>query len=412
MTSTIESVLRSQGPVDLLQRIDAIDMLRGFAIFGMLLVNMMVFSGAGWSEEFTGITDRTAYYVIDIVAGGKFLRLFTFLFGLGFAMQLQRAASNGVRFSSIYGRRILGLFVIGVIHALLISWTDALLAYAILACALVLFWKARPRVILVAAAICLLIPMTFAIVDSHVTTIRQQDPAVAQEMKQAETEQAAAYQEWLEAPNDADYKTMLATRWSFWRYVLTSPDWYASLLGNEFVMFLLGLYVGRRRFFEDIHAYLPSVRRMFPWLLALGAGVTGIGYGLQVAEVVSERWVPLVNLLLTVGAMLLSTAYALVIIRASVSRAWQRYLRPLADAGRMALTNYLMQSVICTFIFFEYGLGLFGQVGPAAGLVLTMGIFAGQVPLSIMWLSRARFGPVEWLWRSATYGRFQTLGRS
>ena len=388
-------------------------MLRGFAIFGMLLVNMLVFSGAAWSDQFVGIADRTAHHFIGIVAEGKFVRLFSFLFGLGFATQLQRAGSRGLRFSSIYGRRILGLFVIGVIHGLLISWTDALLAYAILACVLVMFSKARPRVILVAAAICLLIPMTFEVVESQVNTMRLQDPLGAQEMKQAEAEQAIAYQGWLEAPYDADYATMLAARWSFWRYILTSPDWYASLLGNEFVMFLLGLYVGRRRFFENLNTYLPNVRGMFPWLLTLGACVTVTGYyGLYVAEFVSETWGPVVNLLLTCGAMLLSTAYALVIIRAGLSRAWQRHLKPLADAGRMALTNYLMQSVICTFIFFEYGLGLYGQVGPAAGLVLTIGIFAGQVLVSVLWLRQARFGPVEWLWRSVTYGKLQTLGRS
>src|SRR5262249_9773424 len=88
---------------------------------------------------------------------------------------------------------------------------------------------------------------------------------------------------------------------------------------------------------------------------------------------------------------------------------WSAWLAPLATVGRMPLTNYLMQSVICTTIFHSYGLGLFGKVGPAAGLLLALAVFAAQVGYSRWWLGRFRFGPMEWLWRGMTYGRFPAL---
>jgi uncharacterized protein len=91
---------------------------------------------------------------------------------------------------------------------------------------------------------------------------------------------------------------------------------------------------------------------------------------------------------------------------------WQRRLQPLVQVGRMSLTNYLMQSVICTLIFNGYGLGYYGRLGAAAGLMLAICIFVTQVGLSVAWLSRYRFGPVEWLWRTLVYGRFPAMRRS
>jgi len=91
---------------------------------------------------------------------------------------------------------------------------------------------------------------------------------------------------------------------------------------------------------------------------------------------------------------------------------WRRRLAPLAAAGRMALTNYIMQSVICTLIFYSFGLGLFGQVGAFAGLAISIAIWLAQLPISAAWLSRFRFGPLEWVWRSLTYGRRQGLSQA
>jgi uncharacterized protein len=108
-----------------------------------------------------------------------------------------------------------------------------------------------------------------------------------------------------------------------------------------------------------------------------------------------------------IGAPLLALGYAAGLTVLAQRADWRRRLMPMAAAGRMALSNYLMQSLVCTFIFYGYGLGLFGQIGAAAGLLLTIVIYAIQLPLSVWWLRRFRFGPAEWLWRTLTYGRRQ-----
>jgi uncharacterized protein len=112
---------------------------------------------------------------------------------------------------------------------------------------------------------------------------------------------------------------------------------------------------------------------------------------------------------LTVGAPPLTFFYVSTLILLFQREEWQRRLRPIACVGRMALTNYLLQSVICTTIFYSYGGGLYAGIGPLAGLALTVAIFLAQIPFSMFWLSRFRFGPMEWLWRTLTYGKLQPM---
>ena len=110
-----------------------------------------------------------------------------------------------------------------------------------------------------------------------------------------------------------------------------------------------------------------------------------------------------------VGVPGLCFFYVSTFVLALQREAWRRRLAPLAAVGRMALSNYLLQSLVCTTIFYSYRLGLYGQVGPALGLALTALIFTLQIPLSMWWLRRFRFGPAEWLWRTLTYGKLQPM---
>jgi uncharacterized protein len=106
---------------------------------------------------------------------------------------------------------------------------------------------------------------------------------------------------------------------------------------------------------------------------------------------------------------ILTFGYVSALVLLAQKEPWRKPLKPLAAAGRMALTNYLMQSVICTFLFYSYGLRLYGSVGAAAGLVLSVSIWLVQLPISMLWLGKFRFGPMEWLWRSLTYGKAQPM---
>jgi uncharacterized protein len=112
----------------------------------------------------------------------------------------------------------------------------------------------------------------------------------------------------------------------------------------------------------------------------------------------------------TVGAPALSILYMTSIVQLLQDPAWQARLAPLANVGRMAISNYLLQTLICTTLLYGYGLELYGQVGPAVGVLLTIAIYAAQLVLSVWWLRRYRFGPVEWLWRTLSYGQRQPMG--
>ena len=141
----------------------------------------------------------------------------------------------------------------------------------------------------------------------------------------------------------------------FWNRVYFSLDFYPSWLGQEFVMFLLGLYVGRRRIFENLSVHLPFIRKIRWWVLGLGLSCTAVSYAMsQLANPALPYLMrPLGSLLWTVGATAHSFFYASILIVLAQGQVWKPRLSPLAAAGRMALTNYLLQSVICTTIFYS-----------------------------------------------------------
>jgi uncharacterized protein len=194
------------------------------------------------------------------------------------------------------------------------------------------------------------------------------------------------------------------------RAVAWSVSWpipWLQILG----LFLIGLYAGRREFFQKVQTYLPFLRKALWWTLT--AGVVGMLTRAGIFKL-PEFLGPYVTsvgeeFLETVGYLALSFSYASAIILLAQRDAWKARLAPLAAVGRMALSNYLFQSVFCTTLFYSYGLGLFGKVGPAAGLALSIAIYSVQIPLSQWWLRRFRFGPLEWVWRSLTYGKPQPM---
>ena len=180
---------------------------------------------------------------------------------------------------------------------------------------------------------------------------------------------------------------------------------------NVLAMMLLGLYAGARRIFDDIPHHLPFIRKLWIWGLIVGV-IGNLVY--VIAGQAANRSDPSPQLILalvgqTFGAPALSLFYMTSLVLLTQTVTWERRLRPLASVGRMAISNYLLQTLICTTLFYGYGFGLYGQVGAATGVLLTIAIYALQIPLSVWWLRHFRFGPVEWLWRSLTYGEWQPM---
>jgi uncharacterized protein len=398
------------------ERVPVVDVLRGFALLGILLVNMELFARPMQAlmlplEASVSGVDRLADWLVRLLAEGKFYSLFAFLFGWGFAMQLLRAQARSARFGFLYTRRLLVLLAIGVAHALLIWVGDILTLYAVLGLALLLFRQAKPRTLIIWAIILLFLPILFNLFATVAVEVgRQASPQAATQIQRAFAEQRAMYL------NDIARAYSVYAHGNFIEITQQRVRDILSfmVIGNlalspsVLAMFLIGLYFGRRQIFQDIDAHRPFLRQLLGWGLGIGLGGNLVYATLIPSLYRAEPSFTLFFAMLgqSIGAPALCLFYVAALALLYRSHSWLNLLAPL---GRLALTNYLGQSVICTLIFYGYGLGWFGQVGKAAGLLMAIAIYLMQALLSTWWVHHFRFGPVEWLWRSLTYLKLQPL---
>jgi len=393
-------------PVAPSERIATLDVLRGLALLGILLMNMEAFAGP-LDLSFTGIDphwqgmDRWADAFVYVFVQGKFFTLFSLLFGAGFAVMARRAEAAGRDFSRFYLRRSLGLLGIGLVHALLLWSGDILVGYALLSFLLLAFRDA-PRswlpvlggvVYLTAAALMLLLGLAVALAPA--------DAAGA-----ADTRAAAWHTIELQrqAYGHGSYAQAVVQRLHDFRASLGSLLLVApQVLG----MFLIGAWFARSGALAD-PARHP---RLFAWLRwgALPLGLAVMLHATWLSPYLAPgRFDPrsaAAYALGSVAGLLMCLGYLAWGVR------WGRCLHGLAPAGRMALSNYLMQSLLCTLLFYGYGLGCFEQMGRTWQLLFALLLFAAQVLLSRAWLRYFRFGPMEWLWRAITYLRLPPLRR-
>ncbi len=376
-------------PVPSSERILVLDVLRGWAVFGMLVVNLSYFSRLALDPP-AGI-DAAAAALVQVLAAGKFWTLFSVLFGLGFAMQMDRAAARGSRFAPVYVRRLLVLLLFGLTHAVLHP-LEILHRYALLGFLLLPLRRATTRTLVVVGLVGLLLPPIVNILG----TLRPADASVTQQL--AQQRQAEAVHVYSEG------SLLELMTYNVRRFQREAPD--IRVLA-PFPYFLLGFYLGRRRFLETLASHLPLIRRARWWTLGLGIGIQAAVLAVLVLlpSVVPPVARPLLPALLDVGSGMLGLCYACVIMLLVQRPEWSRRLGGLAAVGRLALTNYLVQTVLVTTLLYGYGAGLYGRLGIITGLPVALLIFMLQMISSRWWIQRFRFGPVEWLWRTATYGR-------
>jgi uncharacterized protein len=406
----VQAVVR---PVQPQERMRVIDVLRGFALFGILLVNMPLFNMPFQSVLFpldtTAVAphDIFAKWLIYFLAESKFYTMFSMLFGLGLTILMERVETRGGRFVTLYIRRLLALLLIGILHVVLFWPGDILIFYALIGFLLIPFRKAQPRTLLIWMFILLTIPVLFNLGTTGLISLARMVPEGAEQMTIAFAEAEAGYM--------ADYETAMEM-YSQGSFIAISQQRiydYSSLgltallvMGfNILGMFLLGMYFGKRQIFQNVAAHEPLFKKLLLWGLLIGLPANGIYATIMLTTPrVEPTWMLFVaTTVQAIGAPLLMLAYVSGITLLYQSRTWQPRLAHLAPVGQIGLTNYLLQSLIATTLFYSYGLGLFGQVGALLGLGLTVLIYAGQVLFSGWWVKRFIYGPAEWVWRSLTY---------
>ncbi len=342
------------------------------------------------------------YFLVDF----KFYTLFAMLFGLGFAMQLSRTSMTGRSFLPVYVRRLSILFFIGISHAFLIWFGDILHLYAIVGFVLILFHKLSDKAIL-RWAVCLAL-LTSLMPFLHSIGLTDFNAREAADGMSTATRFAALA--------SGDWSDIVRVNSSFMREQYTQFEigfdstlyLYLSVLWKV----LIGFVIGRQMLLQNAGEHLSVYRRVLPW--AAFVGIAGNAYLAAAAwffdtSLPDQSSVPssLSWIIVEVSFFALSMAYLVSLVILYQKPQWRKRLVFLAPVGRMALTNYLLQSVIIVFLFYGVGLNLLGKVGASVCVVLSLVVFGCQMAISQWWLKRFRFGPMEWVWRCLTYGKRQ-----
>src|SRR6516165_9554269 len=344
------------GPISLSERILFIDVLRGMSLFGILAANMRGF-----------FAPMDAYMHIGVLYHG-------------------RAEARGARFMGFYPRRLLALALFGLIHGILIWAGDILLTYASAGGILLLFRDRSQKTLLRWAGGLL----AFPIVGSMIFAGLYFGPLhrAWMERKPIDLEK---YYRVIDIYAHGTVRQILAQNWVEWKRELPTQGFaiYAVAL------FMLGMWVCRAGLVQRLAEYRPVLKRVCAWCIPAGlmlSAYVGIEKAVNPAGTLSVwRWVA--NTMWLPGSQILAAGYVAGLALVFLNEVWRRYTLPFAAVGRTALTNYLLQSVLCT-LFFYHHTGLYGRIGPAVGLVPTVVLFGVQVVASNWWLQRYRFGPM------------------
>jgi uncharacterized protein len=400
------------GSVEAGERMQVLDVLRGAALFGVFLANFVGFAGVGvmaTEQQLlslpSGPLDYAVGELVHWLINDKANTLFAFLFGLGFYLQMQRLGARGVDFDRIYLRRLWVLFAMGVIHTLFFWLWDILNLYALAGFALFALRRLDDRRLLGWGIVLALFGRTadrmfLGVVgaDWHGYTSPFSDAAVL-------ARQAAS--------QAGDYWRLFSLFMEFtlvdWLLSGLIVGWFLYALGR----FMIGAWVGRQRWLQRAGELLPQYRRVMRVALPLGLIGEGIavilGHALEFDRLPSDGVVrALAFVLHLLSVPLLAAGYLAGLVVGLHTPLGRRILMPFAAAGRMALSNYVAQSFIYAFVLFGVGpgLALAGRIGATAVVGIVVVGYGAQIALSVWWLGRYRYGPLEWLWRGLTYGEW------
>jgi uncharacterized protein len=390
-------------------RSDLIDALRAIALFGVIMVNMAGITMIVMAPKIMaslGSADIGALIFQVIFIFGKARAAFAFLFGIGFGILLERADTRGGAFEKIFMRRMLALFAFGVVNQIFFFFGDILTNYALLGMALMLFRHVSDRMLLRFGFTLICLPPLLAgiaeiVVGGTLPNLTGESVATAS---------ATASARGFEAYSSGRYFDVVSFN-ALWPYYAITGNPIHRVVYNlsVFGMFLLGYLVARHGLPIQIEQYRPMLKKAVWWFLPVGfilnaifaLGLLGFKLDGVLRGVVTASFS---------GPPILSLGFvaALALL---FSRRAKRIQALLAPAGRMALTNYLASGAIGTYCFYGYGLGMLGTINLAGITLFALTLYLTLLAFSHAWLVLFRLGPVEWIWRSITYGNMQPILR-
>ncbi|WP_316838496.1 DUF418 domain-containing protein [Pedobacter gandavensis] len=388
-------------------RITVIDVIRGITLIGICATHAFQHFGAFTSNPqppfpWIGTMDEITSWILQYLVMGKFFIIFSFLFGLSFFIQMDSAAKKGVDFRGRFLWRLTLLFIIGLLHSAIFR-NDILIIYAVLGVPLVLMYR-WPSKWLISIA------LFFVLGGAQLTYIGYQALVPASSIEQVETpkERRARWQEiFLNKPFSENIQHNTTEQLSF-KFNFQFGEYGRGYMTMGF--FILGLLAGRIRLFQNLEKYQQQLLKL-AWL---ALAVVLLLYALKPILPQGERLSLAAWLVIPVDSLInLLSAYLWVflIITLYKKASVQKRLEKILSYGRMGLTNYILQSVIGVFIFYGYGLALHHELGVFLSVAVCLGYTYLQLQISHLWLKKFRYGPIEWLWRSGTYLKWQALKR-
>ncbi len=395
------------------KRIEIIDALRGFSLAGIVIVHMVENYIAAPTPEgaleatHTGILDYVVDGFIMIILRGKFFALFSFLFGLSFFIQMDSAHQKGQDFRWRFLWRLALLFLIGYLHHMFYRG-DILTIYALLGVFLVPFYKVRNPWVLAAAAILFLGLGRYV-----VFMINGGDNLFMSGGFDPNSPEIVTYFELLKTGSLTEVMHSNAISGQ-----LMKMDFQMGIFSRgylTFAFFLLGLYAGRIKFFANYKENWPFMRDILYGslgLFAAGLVITFLSFSKLGPEVKFDNWLAMLGL---TGLDLINLSMTFMLLALFVylytKVKGQRLLQKFAPYGRTALTNYVLQSVLGTFIFFGWGLGYLASIPNRYTFLIAILVIALQMLISRWWLKHFYYGPLEWVWRSLTHFKSYPLKR-
>jgi len=394
------------------ERIAVVDVLRAFALLGIILTHAVggYLAGPPPAPDYNVFSpiDRFVDSAADLLTFGKFFSIFALLFGLSFAIQMENADRKGKSFAWRFAWRLLLLFGIGFVHHMFYSG-DILTIYALLGLLLIPWRRVKTSVLLVVAIILVLNLPGLAL------NLRQLSTPPSAEQQQAAAAGRAAFREQSRrqyeiksAGTAAELIEMNVTQ-SFVNKL--NFQLVSGRLWITFGLFLLGLCAGRMNIFRDTEEHRRFFRRLAWGAGGVAAATTAIAAVQPFTMAVRDMAAALGNFSFSVQQIALSAFYLCVVTLLFWRNPTRGVLPALAPMGKMGLTTYLTQSVFGLGLFYGIGLGMLGKIGVAWSAALGLAFFVLQVFLSQWWLRHFSMGPVEWLWRTLTYFKLQPLAR-
>lgn len=412
--------MQTLSPVQSAERIHLIDALRGIAILGIFIANLTVgFSFYDVSLPNTGPWfhpwDKTTLLIEHVLIEGKFYSIFSLLFGWGLAIQLKRSELKGLTPVSFVRRRLLFMFLLGLAHLLLLWTGDIVAFYALVGFIFLWIRKWNARKLFITAIILLLSPILLYYLKMKFEWMMAPAGILFKTGEKIDIHVAGigGFEEFVKKLKYGNYIDHLQTLLSgvFYRF---GDLLFQSRIPKVLGMFILGYLLGK----DDRYKQIITNTKLL-WSIAIGGLLLGLPCNYLLARYMEEGkyynlgiegWYQTV--VYAFGVAPLALAYVALFFLAARTRLGKKCVAILQPVGKMAFTNYILHSLIGGFIFYGFGLGLVREAGPVYCTILAFLVFFVQIMFSTIWLNYFNYGPVEWLWRSGTYGKWQKQVRS